>query len=135
MEPVKGSAVEDQILAPIAEERSAIATGDAGRYFAALADNALFLPPNTSAKTGAELRAWLGAFVHDFRAEWLSFVSSEVQVFGEAAYHVYSYRWRVTPVGGGNVTVASGKGLHILRRQPDGQWKIAREIWNSTPEP
>jgi ketosteroid isomerase-like protein len=127
------SARQDQILAPIVAERLGIAEGDAGRYFAALADDALFLPPNTTAKTGAELRNWLGEFMKGFRIEWLSFVSSEVQVFGEVAYHIFSYTWRVTPVAGGEGKVTSGKGLHILRRQSDGEWKISREIWNSTP--
>jgi ketosteroid isomerase-like protein len=130
-----GHTINDQVLAPVVQERSAIATGDAGGYFAALTDDAIFFPPNTAAKTGAELRSWLGAFVKGFRAEWLSYVSSEVMVFREAAYHVYSYRWRVTPLAGGEGTVSSGKGLHILRRQADRSWKIARGIWNSTPEP
>jgi ketosteroid isomerase-like protein len=124
-----------EVLTPVEQEKTAVATGDAGRYFAALTDDAVFLPPNTTAKTGAELRSWLGAFVNDFRVDWLSFVSSEVEVFGDAAYHAYSYRWRVTPITGGEATVSSGKGVHILRRQADGSWKIAREIWNSSPGP
>lgn len=135
MEPKEQSATRDQILAPIEAERSGIAAGDSGRYSAALADDAIFLPPNTTTKTGAELRNWLGEFMKGFRIEWLSFVSSEVEVFGEAAYHIFSYKWRVTPAAGGEGRVTSGKGLHILRRQADGAWKISREIWNSTPEP
>ena len=134
MESKDRTATQDQILVPVVEERAAIATGDTGRYFAALADDAIFLPPNTTAKSGAELRDWLSQFVKNFRVEWLDFDSREVQAFGETAYHIYSYRWRVTPIAGGEGTISSGKGLHILRREPDGSWKIARGIWNSTPE-
>jgi ketosteroid isomerase-like protein len=125
----------EHVLTPIEQEREAVVTGDVRRYHAALTDDAIFLPPNTPAKTGAELRSWLGAFVEGFRVEWLSFVSSEVEVLGDVAYHTYEYRWRVMPVAGGETTVGSGKGLHILRKQADGSWKIAREIWNSSPEP
>jgi ketosteroid isomerase-like protein len=134
MERETEQSVADRVLDPVEREKSAAVTGDAELYFSALAGDALFLPPNTTAKTGAELRSWLKEFIDGFRVEWLRFESSELQVSGEIAYHIYAYRWRVTPVAGGEPTVASGKGLHILRRQPDGSWKIARELWNSTPE-
>lgn len=134
MEPERGYSAAAKVLVPVEKEKMAPVTGDAELYFAALADDAVFLPPNTTTKTGAELRSWLKEFIDGFRVEWLRFESSELQIFGEMAYHIYAYRWRVTPIAGGEPTVASGKGLHILRLQPDASWKIARELWNSTPE-
>jgi len=91
------------------------------------------MPPNSDPKQGAELRDWLRAFVGGFRVEWLSFVSTEVVEAGETAYHSFAYTWRVHPRSGGEPTTASGKGVHLLRRQADGTWRIAREIWNSSP--
>jgi len=38
---------------------------------------------------------------------------------------------KLTPVAGGAVTEYVGKGMHIYRRQGDGSWKIAEDIWNS----
>ena len=130
-----GNSAVESVLAPIEQERSVVETGDADGYDAVLTDDAVFLPPGSPARTGDELRAWLGEFLRGYRVEWVRFVSTEVEVLGRVAYHAYSYTWRVTPRAGGDATVSSGKGIHILRQQPDGSWKIAREIWNSSPGP
>ncbi len=121
------------VLEPVERERSAIAVGDTGEYFAALADDAQFMPPNSVAKGGAELRTWLAEFVCDFRVEWLAFSTTEVTGVADLAYHAFTYTWRVTPRVGGEGKVSSGKGIHILRLQADGSWRIAREIWNGIP--
>jgi ketosteroid isomerase-like protein len=121
------------VLAVIGAERAAMESGDGDRHVALLADDAFFMPPNSHAKQGAELRAWLRDFLEGFRVEWLSYVSLEVLSTGDMAYHAYTYTWRVGPRGGAEAATSSGKGVHLLRRQPDGRWTIAREIWNSSP--
>ncbi len=107
--------------------------GDADRLAALLSEDAVLLAPNVLPKTGAELRRWLADFLQRVQVDWLSFVHEETGVRADLAYHVYSYTWRLTPTGPGEPTVASGKGLHILRRGADGTWRIAREIWNANP--
>ena len=121
------------VLAPVEREKTAISTGNSAEYFAVLTDDAVFMPPNSTAKGGEELRNWLGAFVTEFRVEWLSVVSTELEAVSDLAYHTFAYTWRVTPRTGGEGKTSSGKGLHILRRQVDGCWKISREIWNGVP--
>jgi ketosteroid isomerase-like protein len=132
---------EDQGVTPpqaalkiVEDERAAVAAGDAFAYLDALAEDAVFLPPGTRAKSGAELRTWLREFVRDFRVEWLSHTSVEVTTVENLAFHVFQYRWRVTPRSGGGSKVSSGKGLHILRCEEDGKWRILREIWNADPD-
>jgi len=61
-------------------------------------------------------------------------IHNELEVAGNLAYHTYVYTWRVTPRASGEAKVSSGKGLHILRCQADGSWRIAREIWNAMPD-
>lgn len=124
---------KDHVLAAIREERDALQTGDIDQYLAVLTDDAIFMPPNSLSKTGAELRSWLRGFLGAFRVEWLCFTSTETLLADEIAFHSYTYTWRVCARAGGEPTVASGKGVHLLRRQPDGSWKIAREMWNSNP--
>ena len=46
------------------------------------------------------------------------------------AFHLSEYIAMVTPKEGGETVEEKGKVLEILQRQPDGSWKIAREIWN-----
>ncbi len=123
----------DRVLAAIGIERDAMESGDIDRYLAVLTDDAIFLPPNSPSKTGAELRSWLRGFLEGFRVEWLSFVSTEMLIAGEMAFHSYTYTWRVCARAGGEPTIAAGKGVHLLRRQLDGSWRIAREIWNGNP--
>jgi ketosteroid isomerase-like protein len=54
---------------------------------------------------------------------------------GSLGFHTYEYVWRVTPRGAGAPTIGHGKGMHVLRRQADGAWKILREVWNASPAP
>jgi ketosteroid isomerase-like protein len=123
----------EAVLDPVEREKAAIAGGRPAEYLAILTEDARFMPPKALAKAGSELRAWLAAFVQDFRVEWLTFRTTEVVAVEDLAYHAFTYTWRITPRAGGESNVSSGKGLHILRRQADGSWKIAREIWNDVP--
>ena len=124
-----------KVIAVTDEEAAAIETGDVPRYFALLAEDALFMPPNSLAKQGEELREWLRDFVERFHIHYLRLTHDETAVEGSLAYHRFTYGWTVTPKAGGETLTGHGKGLHILRRQPDGAWKIAREIWNAIPAP
>lgn len=125
--------LREAVVAAVEQERAAISGGDVEAYCAVLTVDAVFMPPNSSVRSGEDLRNWLGSFVRDFAVEWLSFASTEVEVVDDLAYHAFVYTWRVTPRAGGEGKVSSGKGLHVLRRQADGQWRISREIWNSVP--
>jgi ketosteroid isomerase-like protein len=55
----------------------------------------------------------------------------EVIIAGDVAIERGSFTWKVTPAGGSDVE-DHGSFLAIWRRQPDGAWKLARNIWNST---
>ena len=121
------------VHAAIDRETTAIATGDSRACFAVLTDDAVFMPPNAPAKTGAELREWLGDFLRSVSVQWLSFAHDETVVAGDLACHAFSCSWRVTPKVGGDSRVLRFKGLHVLRRGADGAWKIQREIWNTEP--
>lgn len=124
-----------KIIAVTDEEAAAIEAGDAQRYLALLADDALFMPPDSLAKQGEELREWLRGFVERFHVQYLRLTHDETFVERSFAYHRFIYGWTVTPRAGCVSLIGHGKGLHILRRQPDGAWKIAREIWNAIPAP
>lgn len=122
-----------RVIAVLDEEARAISDGDIDGLLAILAEDAVFMPPNLFEKTGEELRSWLRDFLAGFTAVWLKYVHGQTEVVGDLAYHVFFYSWRVTPKAGGAGTLGHGKGIHILRRQPDGSWKLAREIWTPSP--
>ncbi len=122
------------VIAVADEEASAIRTGDIDRYLAILTEDAMFMPPNLLPKTGDELRLWLRAFLERVTVEYLHFEHGETVVEGDLGYHEYACSWRTTPKAGGEPSIAHFKGLHIVKRLPDGSWKLAKGIWNSNPE-
>lgn len=124
-----------QVTAVTDLERSAMSRGDMDQYFAILAQDAVFLPPNTTAKTGEELRTWLKDFLDHFEITWAKWVDGETVVMGNLAYHDYAYSMKSTPRAGGEPVIGNGKGVEVFRREEDGTWKIVRNIWNAAPEP
>ena len=40
-----------------------------------------------------------------------------------------------TPRKGGKPMTETIKGIHIYKRQSDGTWKIAQDVWNTDPPP
>jgi ketosteroid isomerase-like protein len=122
-------------MAVTEEEVHAISAGDIDRYLAILTENATFMPPNLPPRRGDELRQWLRDFLERFTVEYLEFVHGETVVVGNLAYHEFTCSWKTTPRSGGPPAVAHFKGMHILRKDPNGAWKLARGIWNSSPAP
>ncbi|MCZ6702420.1 MAG: hypothetical protein O6940_05190 [Ignavibacteria bacterium] len=41
----------------------------------------------------------------------------------------------ITPVDGGESIMETGKCIHVYKRQADGTWKIAQDIWNMDNPP
>jgi len=121
------------VLAVIDREVHAVSSGDAGTYFHLLDDQAAFLPPQQLPKSGADLRRWLREFVEQCKVTWQKFEHGDVKISGDLAYHVYTFAWSVHPRAGGNTASSEGKGIHVLRRSTNGDWKILLEIWNSNP--
>ena len=50
------------------------------------------------------------------------------------AYTLATYTEHWTPKAGGETTSSSGRWAIMWKRQEDGSWKIAAEIWNLAPE-
>jgi ketosteroid isomerase-like protein len=122
-----------QVVTAAKRETEVIASGDIDGYLGLLADDAVFLPPNTPAKAGRELRTWLRDFLQRASVEWLDYADGASIVSGDLAIHDYSYVWRVTPKAGGQPVVGRGKGLQAYRRLPNGTWKLLRNVWNADP--
>ena len=110
---------------------SAFNAGDAAAAAALYADDAVLMPPNAPAVTGKEAiqSFWKSGF--DQFAGELSLTPAEVEVADDWAFSRGTYAGKSTPKAGGKPIEDTGNGLTIYKRQPDGSWKFARDIWNS----
>jgi uncharacterized protein (TIGR02246 family) len=59
----------------------------------------------------------------------------ETVVAGDWAYSWGTYVMTMTPKAGGASMTIDGKFMTILQRQPDGSWKIHRDMFNSNVPP
>ena len=55
----------------------------------------------------------------------------ETVVDGNLAFQRGTFTVEATPRAGGNTTKTSGNFLRIYRRQPDGEWRMTRDMFNS----
>jgi uncharacterized protein (TIGR02246 family) len=115
-------------------EVAAANAGDLQGFTAILSPDAVFMPPNEPARQGPELEQWLRTFFEQFSIK-VTEADDELHVSGDWAIHRYSFAWTVTPKAGGVGTTEGGVGVHVLRKQPDGNWKLARDIWHPTSAP
>ena len=91
-------------------------------------EDAIFLPPNTTAKNGrAEIEAWARGFppIRDLRIEPI-----EIGGRGDLAYVRGRYSFVMT-ISNQPEQPDSGKYIEIWRKQSDGSWKLFRDTFNS----
>ncbi len=95
-----------------------------------------FMPPNEPALMGLQAsESWAADFVDEFAGVSLEYTGSDVTLAGDWAIERYVGTVMMTPKAGGETITETIKGIHIYRRQPDGSWRIAQDIWNSNEAP
>ena len=118
------------------QEMSAMNSGVADSMLAVYADDIVMMPPNELVVIGsAALRTWIDTTLKQVTMTG-RYTSSSVEVSGDLAVDHYTGELTVTPrAAGAKPTSETIKGVHILRRQADGSWKIIQDVWNSDPSP
>ena len=108
--------------------------GNVDAWVGVFSEDGVQMPPNAPANVGrAMIRAWSHAFMDPFRLEFALSVD-EVEIAGDWAFERGGYRVALHPKAGGHTFRDEGKYLTLYERQTDGQWGIARDIWNSNTE-
>ena len=98
-------------------------------------DDGVQMPPNEASVTGKDrLRERNGAALEQFMFE-MDIANEEIAVADDWAYSRGVYTATLTPKDGGQPIPIDGKFMTILQRQPDGAWKIHRDIFNSSVAP
>ena len=111
---------------------AALNAGDADAWVACFTPDAVQMPPNYPANVGTEnIRGWSGGMLAAFHAEF-SLFPEEVQPAGaEWICERGTYTIALTPKAGGDAIRDVGKYITLYQRQADGDWLMARDIWNS----
>ena len=112
--------------------------GDFQMLRALMTDDAVMMPPQGRWIRG---RAELDASFQRTEAamsqvEVLDYVLDfeEVQILGDYAFEWGTISGTMRDRSGGEPEQASYKVMRILQRQPDGDWKVHRSIWNENPK-
>jgi uncharacterized protein (TIGR02246 family) len=112
------------------EWEAAANRAEVDRLVAIYAPDAVILPPGGPVIEGSETIREL------FRQEFerfdtkLAFTTQAIEVDGDMAYRRGRYVWRGTPRLSGQTVETTNKFLEVWRRQPDGSWRIAVDMWN-----
>ena len=108
--------------------RAALAS-DWATVAALYGDDAVLNPPNEPAVKG---RAAIQAFFAKFPPiTALKFTNIAVEGHDDLAYTLGSYTMTLAPPGAAAPVKDSGKYVEIRRKQRDGRWLIAVDIFNS----
>lgn len=138
--PAGGSEEED--LAAIRElhrrDQAASRAGDREALMELWSEDPVALPPAGPIRRGREemeaaMRRQMAAAdqweVLEYEQEF-----GEIEVIGDWAWDWGTYRGRSRHRETGREVSSSGRLLRILKRSPDGSWKVHRSIWNVSPE-
>ncbi len=102
--------------------------GDVDRLTSLVTDDAVVKPPDAAPIVGRDvLGQALGSFL-ETHSETVNYDILEVEVCGELAFARILESAHITSKSEGSSSTVNGMHLTILRRQPDGEWLIARDI-------
>ena len=110
---------------------SAVNASDLAGVLDVWSDDGVLMPPHHPAAHGRlEIERYFNRLFRESRFEF-SFTSSRIHVSGDIAFERVEYAASAWPKQGGPELRDVGKVLHVYRREPNGSWKLAVDIWNS----
>ena len=136
---------EDQALATAGPDVDAVRSwadrtiaaynaADVDATFALYAPDALSIPPTETVTDATALRQSFAAFLAANTLEFTATIEDAV-VSGDLGILRVAYRETFTARVGGAQGEQYGTWLVVLRRQPDGSWKLWRDAWSTLTPP
>ena len=119
------------VEAVLTAELSTLVAGDVAGNVALLTDDAILMPPDGRAYKRHEAEAMFTHLLEEFGISAAEYVAHDIEIHGDVAIDYYEGELTMNPVDGGAPMLALMKGIHILKRQADGSWKISHDVWNA----
>jgi uncharacterized protein (TIGR02246 family) len=116
--------------------RAAVDSGNAAGVAAVYASDASLLPPNLPLQRGrTAIQKFWGSHFEAYTVKF-EVTSDMIEGRGDLAYNMGHYRFTAVPKSKSAPGIADeGKFVEILKKQPDGTWKYAVDIFNSSLAP
>lgn len=115
-----------------ARENTAFRRRDADSYVALFTEDCVVMVPNGSRIRGrAAVRALVEAVPEQFASSGGHAESDALIVVGDWAWELHAVSTAESKPGG-KTAPRRYRGMHVYRRQPDGTWRIAQDVWNAT---
>jgi uncharacterized protein (TIGR02246 family) len=124
---------DEQAIRKLDKEWSAAAQSkDAGMMLAYYAEDASAFPFNAPIATGKEQIQKLWAGLMSMPGFSLSFAPTKIEVAksGDLAYDIGTFELKDNDANG-TLTTTIGKYVVVWKRQPDKQWKVVADIFNT----
>jgi len=111
----------------------ALRANDLETFMSYVAEDVLFMPPGEPPVRGREaVRRWMTGFLAQYRTSSLTLADREVLVGSGWAVELGKFEWALQPAAGGAAVVDRGNYMQAWKRQLDGTWRFAREVYNSS---
>ena len=118
---------------PHQEVLKASLAGDVNLIIEMFAEDAVIMPPNDTTLYGKdEIRSWWEDYFSFFRVTSIVQTEREITVEGNQAFERESFSATIIPKESGARILDDIRSLSVWKREPDGNWKISHQIWNST---
>jgi steroid delta-isomerase-like uncharacterized protein len=112
---------------------AAMRAGDAEAIGRLVTEDVILMPPHHPSVVGRQAAVdWFSGVAKQARTTAITMTRRAVTVAGDVAIEEGAFIWELTPTGGGSPIEDHGRVLATWKRQPDGSWKIAQNMWNST---
>ena len=128
---------EAAVRAMDAEWARAATAGDGNAIAALYTADAVIMPPNDATRRGDAAKQYWIDFANQFTTQ-AELATEVVEGRGDLAFTSGTWRMTSTPktAGAKPMPAQEGKYLGVMKKQPDGSWKLAYDIWNvSAPAP
>jgi len=113
------------------EYLAAINSGDYLKLSALTTDDHIMLIPNRPPLAGKQANDEANRRASEMFKINETWQPVETEVAGDWAWQRGTFKVTATPRAGGNSNTMQGNFLRIYRRQPDGSWRMIRDMFNS----
>jgi len=124
---------ENALNSLVADFMVAVNSGDADAMAALYASDALRMPPDAPAFRGRETIRQNMTASFDAADLEVQLQIKETEFSGELAYVHGTFFLTTTPKDGSPASEMEGNWMRLMRREPDGHWLVAHELWNESP--